>query len=138
MNNQAGNNRCARECLRKTSDALTRIAWTPIVLSSNYRKGPNVFTLGLLVSICGMSLASQVEPLKVCLVSGSFEYDSDKSLESFKKAAESRYNVRCTLLKATGWDNIPGLEALDSCDAALFFTRRLTISGEQLDKVKKY
>jgi len=143
MNNRAGNNRCdalrmAEESVQETAGTLTRIAWTPIVLPSNYRKGPNVFTLGLVVSICGMSLASQVEPLKVCLVSGSFEYDSDKSLEALKKAAESRYNMRCTLLKATGWDNVPGLEALDSCDVALFFTRRLTISGEQLDKVKKY
>jgi len=143
MNKQAGNNRfdalrMAEESVEETAGTLTRIACTPIIIPSNYRKGPKVFTLGVVVSMWCMASTSHVEPLKVCLVSGSFEYDSDKSLESFKKAAEARYSMQCTLLKATGWDNIPGIEALDSCDVALFFTRRLKISGEQLDKVKKY
>ena len=33
---------------------------------------------------------------------------------------------------------MPGLEALDKCDVAVFFTRRLTIEGEDLARVKKY
>jgi len=77
-------------------------------------------------------------PLKVCMLSGSDEYKSDVSLPVFQKYLEQRYNVECTLLKATGRDNLPGLEALDNCDVALFFTRRLTISGAQLERVKKY
>src|SRR5262249_2593730 len=35
-------------------------------------------------------------------------------------------------------NNLPGLENLDMCDVAVLFTRRLTIDGEQLDRVKKY
>ena len=80
----------------------------------------------------------ETPPLKVCLVSGSAEYDSDTSLAAFQKHLEERYNARCTLLKARGFEHLPGLEALDDCDAALFFTRRLTIAGEQLERVKKY
>ena len=33
---------------------------------------------------------------------------------------------------------IQGLEALDDCDVALFYTRRVTIDGEQLEAVKRY
>ena len=35
-------------------------------------------------------------------------------------------------------DELPGLEALDTCDVAVFFTRRLMIDGEDLARVKKY
>jgi len=80
----------------------------------------------------------ETPPLKVCLVSGSAEYDSDTSLTAFQKCLEERYNARCTLIKARGFEDLPGLEALDTCEAALFFTRRLTIGGEQLARVKKY
>jgi len=86
----------------------------------------------------GGSGLSDREPLKVCLVSGSFEYDSRTSLEAFKKYLEEEYNARCTLLKAPDFRDLPGLEALDDCDVALFFTRRLKIGGEQLERVKKY
>lgn len=78
------------------------------------------------------------EPLKVCLVSGSAEYESDVSLPIFMQYLEERYNIECTLLHAEGFENLPGLEALDECDTALFFTRRLTITGEQLERVKQY
>ena len=77
-------------------------------------------------------------PLKVCMVSGSFEYESDASLEAFKGYLEREYNAECVLLKANGWTDLPGLEALEDCDVALFFTRRLRIDGEQLDRVKRY
>jgi type 1 glutamine amidotransferase len=33
---------------------------------------------------------------------------------------------------------LPGLEQLDKCDVAVFFTRRLKIDGEQLERIKKY
>jgi type 1 glutamine amidotransferase/nicotinamidase-related amidase len=77
-------------------------------------------------------------PLKVCLVSGSAEYESDISLAAFQEYLETRYNTKCTLLKAIGFADLPGLEALDASDVALFFTRRLTIDGEKLERVKKY
>lgn len=81
---------------------------------------------------------STTPPLKICLVSGSEEYDSDTSLAQYKEYLESRYNVKCVLLKAIGFERLPGLEALDECDGALFFTRRLRIEGEPLERVKKY
>jgi type 1 glutamine amidotransferase/nicotinamidase-related amidase len=92
------------------------------------------------VSVClsAVCFAAQNRPLKVVMLSGSDEYKSDESLPPFQKYLEERYNVRCTVLKACGDADLPGLEALDNCDVALFFTRRLKITGDQLERVKKY
>ena len=76
--------------------------------------------------------------LKVVFVSGSFEYDSDVSLGAYEGWLEANFDVEVTLLKANGWEDLPGLEALETCDTALFFTRRLKIAGEQLERVKAY
>ena len=93
----------------------------------------------LTLHLCfGLASTGAEPPLKVCLVAGCWEYEADKSLASFQKHLEGLYNARCTLVKAAKRDDLPGLEALDTCDVALFFTRRLTIDGEQLERVKKY
>lgn len=89
---------------------------------------------------------SQKQPLSVVLVSGSNEYFSDISLSRYKEYLERNYpETRITLVQAAGklnekneYSQLPGLEALDHCDVALFFTRRLTIEGEQLEHVKRY
>jgi nicotinamidase-related amidase/type 1 glutamine amidotransferase len=100
-------------------------------------KRPLLLSLAFL--LLGAALpAATAEPLRVCLVSGSAEYDSDTSLAAFQTYLEANYAARCVLLKARGFDNLPGLEVLENCDVALFFTRRLTIDGEQLERIKKY
>ncbi|NQT81840.1 isochorismatase family protein [bacterium] len=96
------------------------------------------FLTTLLLCCWLLPAKAQPSPLKVCLVSGSAEYDSDTSLAAFQKYLEQGYNARGTLIKARGFEELPGLEALDDCHVALFFTRRLTIGGEQLERVKKY
>lgn len=82
--------------------------------------------------------AKRVEPLKVCLVSGSVEYHSDDSLSAFQKYLEDNYHVKCSRAFRKTDDDLPGLENLETCDVMLLFTRRLKISGEQLERVKKY
>ena len=93
--------------------------------------------LAAVLVLSGLSSALAA-PLKVCMVSGSFEYDSDTSLTLFKEYLEAGYDVEVTFLKATSWTAIPGLEALDNCDVAFFFTRRLKVDGEQLERIKRY
>jgi putative membrane-bound dehydrogenase-like protein len=78
------------------------------------------------------------EPLKVLLISGSLEYKSDESLAEFQKYLEANYNVKCLRAFRKTDTDIPGLEQLDSCDVALFYTRRLQLEGEQLERIKKY
>jgi type 1 glutamine amidotransferase len=74
----------------------------------------------------------------VCLVSGSLEYHSDESLAAFQPYLEKHHAVRCTRAFIRTEEDLPGLENLDTCDCMLVFTRRLRISGEQLDRVKRY
>src|SRR5262249_40928741 len=76
--------------------------------------------------------------LKVCLVSGSVEYESDRSLATFQEFLEKNYPVQCSRAFRKSDDDLPGLENLGTCDVMLLFTRRLTIKGEQLERVKKY
>ncbi len=78
------------------------------------------------------------QPLKVCLVSGSLEYDSNESLAKLQKHLEKKYNIQCSWAKRKAVDDLSGLENLQTCDVAVFFTRRMTIKGEQLAAVKKY
>jgi putative membrane-bound dehydrogenase-like protein len=81
---------------------------------------------------------SKSKPLRVCLVSGSLEYKSDESLSALQKYLEEHYPIRCSRAFRRTDDDLPGLQALDTCDVMLLFTRRLTISGEQLERVQRY
>jgi type 1 glutamine amidotransferase len=92
------------------------------------------FLLGL-----ATTSGSEAAPLKICLLSGSAEYDSDKSLGDLQNYLESHYRVTCQ--RAFGkdkGDGLPGLEALDQADLMIVFTRRLKLPDDQLRKVKEY
>ncbi len=86
------------------------------------------------------SSARAAEPLKVCLVSGSLEYKSNESLAGFQKYLEANYPAKCSRAFIEGKDeeHLSGLENLADCDVMLLFTRRLKLSGEQLDRIKSY
>jgi len=78
-------------------------------------------------------------PLKICLVSGSAEYKSDESLAAFQQFLETHYRAVCT--RAFGkdkGDDLPGIEALDSTDVMVLFTRRLTLPPQQMAHVRKF
>lgn len=92
--------------------------------------GPSLFA--------GEPAAKSRKPIRVCLVSGSLEYHSDESLAAFQTYLEGRYPVRCARAFIKTEEDLPGLENLDTCDCMLLFTRRLRITGEQLERVKRY
>jgi type 1 glutamine amidotransferase len=95
-----------------------------------------VFALTALV--VPRSASAQQKTLKVCLISGSFEYESDKTLAVLQKYLEKNHNVKCTWALTHKVKDLPGLENLDTCDVAVLFTRRLELSGDQLERIKKY
>lgn len=86
----------------------------------------------------GLQAQEKTKALKVCLVSGSLEYESDKTLAIFQKYAEKNYHIECSRAFRKTDTDIPGLENLDKCDVMVLYTRRLTPSPDQLDRVKKY
>lgn len=84
--------------------------------------------------------ADSAKPLKVCLVSGSLEYESNESLAALQKYLEAKYPIRCSRAFIEGRDetHLPGLENLADCDVMLLFTRRLKLEGQDLERIKSY
>jgi type 1 glutamine amidotransferase len=76
--------------------------------------------------------------LKVCILSGCEEYKTEESLPAFQQFLDSHYNTQCTRLVRKAVDNLPGLEALDDCDVALIYIKRMELKGDQLERFKKY
>jgi type 1 glutamine amidotransferase len=97
----------------------------------------------IVTALVGLSLSASAAdkspaPLKVCVLSGSDTYRSDQSLPPFEAWLEKNYNAQCTHLEKKAADDLPGLEQLDQCDVALVYIKRMKLSGEQLERFKKY
>lgn len=96
--------------------------------------------LAAFLSLCVTALsASAAAPLKICLLSASAEYESDKSLSEFQKYVEGKYNIVCQ--RAFGKDKgegLPGLDALATSDLMVVFTRRVKLPPAQLEQIQKY
>ncbi len=76
--------------------------------------------------------------LKLCMLSGSFEYDSEVSLAVFHEYIEKNYPVQSTRIIYQNEDDDPSLEPLQDTDVLLVFTRRLNTTGKELDRFKAY
>lgn len=94
---------------------------------------------GVLMAMLPRGDAGDRKPLRVCLVSGSAEYESDKSLALLQDYFTKNHpHVVCTRAFAASETDLPGLENLEKCDVAVLFTRRLKLTGKQLERVKAY
>ena len=82
--------------------------------------------------------ADAKNPLKLCMISGSFEYDSEESLTIFRKYMEQNCGVQPTMIIYKTEDDNQSLEPLDDADVLLVFTRRLNTAGEELERFKAY
>jgi hypothetical protein len=85
---------------------------------------------------------------QIVLVSGDEEYRSEQALPQLAKILASRQGFKCTVLFAINRedgtidpdqrDNIPGLEALDSADLMIIFTRFRDLPDEQMKHIVDY
>ncbi len=85
---------------------------------------------------------------RVVLVSGDEEYRSEQALPQLARILSQRHGFNCTVLfaidPATGAinpnqsDNIPGLEALDSADLMILFTRFRDLPDAQMKHIVDY
>jgi len=85
---------------------------------------------------------------QIVLISGDEEYRSEEALPQLGKILALRHGFRCTVLFAVDpqWgtidprvrDNIPGLEALDTADLMVIFTRRRNLPDEQMRHIVEY
>ena len=76
--------------------------------------------------------------LKLCMLSGSFEYDSEASLAIFRDYIEKNHPVQATQIIYQSEDDDQSLEPLQDTDVVLVFTRRLNTTGKALDYFKTY
>ena len=84
----------------------------------------------------------------IVLVSGDEEYRSEQALPQLAKILAARHGFQCTVLFAIDpkdgtinpdrRDNIPGLEALDTADLMVIFTRFRDLPDEQMRHVVEY
>jgi type 1 glutamine amidotransferase len=76
--------------------------------------------------------------LKLCMISGSFEYDSEESLTIFREYMERNYRIQASMIIYQTEDDDQSLETLDDADVLLVFTRRLNTAGNELERFKAY
>ncbi len=83
----------------------------------------------------------------IVLISGDEEYRSEEALTQLGRILAQHHGFKCTVLYAIGEDgtinpvikdNIPGLEALDSADLMVIFTRFRDLPDEQMKHIVDY
>lgn len=93
----------------------------------------------MLVSL--ISVPGAPRPL-IVFVTGDHEYSSEATLPLIAAELEKHYGMRTKVLKSypdeNAEENIPGLEALDNADAAVFFLRWRRLPPEQLEHIRKH
>lgn len=102
-------------------------------------------TLHLLLLISLATLAvrgADTSRPHVVFVLGDHEYSGEQTLPYLAEALTKHFGMRTTVLKAfpdqNAETNIPGLEALDQADLAIFYLRWRRLPKEQLAPIEKY
>ncbi len=89
------------------------------------------------------------EAKRIVLISGDEEYRSEEALPQLAKILSKRHGFHCTVLfaqnpeypgiiNANYGQNIPGLEALETADLMLIFTRFRALPDEQMQFIEAY
>jgi type 1 glutamine amidotransferase len=101
--------------------------------------------LALLVALPSLCLGAG---RRIVLVSGDEEYRSEQALPQLAQILSARHGFDCTVLFAINpkdgtvnpdqQNNIPGLEALDSADLLVIFTRFRDLPDEQMKHIVDY
>lgn len=78
----------------------------------------------------------------VVFVTGDHEYSSETTMPMLAAELEKNYGMRVKVLSAypnqDAEENIPGLEALDEADLAIFFLRWRRLPADQLKHIEAY
>jgi len=87
------------------------------------------------------ALASFVDAaaLKIHIISGAKEYQSEASMKSFSVWMEKHYNVRFTASWGhDGIEKLPNLKALANADVMFVFARRMKLREEQMKLIRAH
>lgn len=93
----------------------------------------------LVLVVASVAAAGAEKPLRVVMYSGSAEYKSKESLDAFAKLLTEKHNCQCTVYEVEEkGTKLNGIEGLETADVVVFFTRRVSLSEDQLAKVRKF
>jgi type 1 glutamine amidotransferase len=100
------------------------------------------FTLVAALSLLlGGALSAETKP-HVVFVIGDHEYSSEGTLPIIARELEKNYGMKTTLLFSepdhTSERNIPGLEALETADLAVFYLRWRQLPKEQVQHIQNF
>ncbi|GEM_PF-941772 len=84
------------------------------------------------------ALEQDTRPHAVVVIGEDHFYGAIDSLWELAQALQTHYGFRTTVLQATSRTSIPGLQALDDADIAIFFIRRRVLSKASLAHVRDY
>ena len=76
--------------------------------------------------------------IRLCMLSGSFEYDSEESLRVFGEHLRAVGGVECSTVEFESEDDDKSLAPIEDADVLLVFTRRLNTAGRELERVRNY
>jgi type 1 glutamine amidotransferase len=114
-----------------------------------------VLLFGVLIALHSSSTGIVLEGVSgpragkhIVLVSGDEEYRSEEALPQLARILATRHGFKCTVLFSIDpkdgtinpdrQDNIPGLEALDTADLVVIFTRFRDLPDEQMKHIVDY
>jgi type 1 glutamine amidotransferase len=88
------------------------------------------------------TLAAGPRRAHLVFVCGEHEYSSEQTMPLLAAELEQRYGFAATVLKShpdqNAEDNLPGLEALNTADLAVFYLRWRRLPWEQLQHIEAY
>jgi hypothetical protein len=94
------------------------------------------------LSLAATPLASAAARPRVVFVCGDHEYGGESTLPLVAAELEKNYGLACTVLKSVpdqnGETDIPGLDALDSAQLAVFYLRWRRLPADQLAPIERY
>ena len=106
------------------------------------RKTYFLFSFLLIGAIVNQTLAQAKNKPLIVFVTGDHEYSGEFTLPLVAAELEKNYGFRTKVLKASpnqnAEKNIPGLEALQEADLAVFYLRWRQLPPDQLEYIDKY
>jgi len=99
--------------------------WCPTITSADLL-GPPAFRF-----------SGDKRPHVVFLISED-EYEADRTLPAFADWLRRQVDVYCTIVRGEGRNELPGIEALRTADAAVMFVRRKCLPAEQMKILRQY
>jgi len=113
-----------------------------MTIQSTFAKCLTLAIIGLFTMISADAQRSASKQPLIVFVTGDHEYSGEATLPVIAQELEKNYGFRTKILKAypdhNAEENIPGLEALQEADLAVFFLRWRRLPADQVKHIENY